>query len=314
MDYNLYKNIIDYIRPIFITLSQYGESLMHPRIIDMVSYARKRGVFVRITTNATLLSPELSRKLIKAEISHMLVSIDSCTGGLYEKIRIGAIFEKVIANIKTLLKLKQDLNSAYPIVSFNTTLNKDNIHEMTDMVRFCIREFGIPPTFTKMYTYGEESRGQKCLGLSDVRYINETYEYAKSHNLDVVCENMETLYRDIVYPPKGNRPCFFPYYTTAVTWDGKVYPCCMYFDEQLTFGDLSRQSFKQVWNGDKYQQFRYQLRLDRDSISLCRSCPLVDIGINNLIAKYRGLVCFVNMISKRNFCYIHRDNGIPWIR
>ena len=310
MDYGLYKTIIDSVNPVFITLSQFGESLLHPRIIDMVSYARKKGRVVRLTTNASLLSPELSQKFIASGLSHLLISFDSCTKALYEKLRLGAIFEKVVSNIKTLLKFKKELNSIYPIVGFNMTLNKDNIHEAADMIKFCLAEFGIAPTFTKMYTYGEPARGGKSLGFSEVRHIKEAYDYARLHNLDALSMNLETLYLDIISPISGARPCFFPYYSTSVTWDGKVYPCCIYFDGQVTFGDLSKESFRQVWNGSKYQEFRSRLRQDREGMSLCRSCPLVDIVINNIIAKYRSISYFTNMISKRFFYYIRRDNGL----
>jgi radical SAM protein with 4Fe4S-binding SPASM domain len=145
---------------------------------------------------------------------------------------------------------------------------------------------------------------------SDLNYIKQGYAYAKSHTFDTVCKNLETIYKDVAHPIVNNRPCFFPYYTTSVTWDGKVYPCCIYFDGQITFGDLSKQSFKQIWNGDIYQKFRNQLREDRDALPLCRSCPLVDVGINNVISKYMWINSLVNKLSKRNFHYIQRDNNI----
>ena len=61
---------------------------------------------VRITTNATLLTAELSQGLIDAQLSHLLISFDSCTKNLLEKIRYGTDFGKVVANIKTLIELK----------------------------------------------------------------------------------------------------------------------------------------------------------------------------------------------------------------
>ncbi len=308
MDFALYRKIIDEVNPVFLTLAQFGEPLLHPGIADMVGYARNKKMVVRITTNATLLTAELSRSLIDAQLSHLLVSFDSCTKILMEKMRFGTDFEKVVGNIKTLIGLKKSRNSIYPIVGLNMTLNKDNIHEATDMLKFCLREFGIPPTFTKMYTYGEAGRMANSLNREDERYLKEAFDYANALKLNSVCKNLNTIFTDIRDSIAGDRPCFFPYYTASVTWDGKVYPCCIYFDGQVVFGDLSKESFKKVWNSQGYQKFRQHLKEGRDGIPLCKTCPLIDIGINNAMSRYKPLSFLVGVVRGKSLKYISRKS------
>ncbi len=307
MDYNLYKETIDSINPVFVTLAQLGEPLLHPRIVDMVDYVSKRGIMSRINTNATLLNDDINFAFIKAKLSHMLISFDSCNKTIFEKIRPGAIFEKVVANIKNMIVLKEKLNSYYPLITFNVTLSKDNVGEISDIVNFCLSEFGIPPTFTKMYTYGEAGREKDSMDLVNLESLKRGYEHAKEMNLNTVCDNLRTIYYDVKNPLNGYRPCFFTYYSVSVTWDGKVYPCCIYFDEQVVFGDLSKQSFREIWNGKEYREFRKKLRDNRDDIPLCRTCSLIDVGINNIISRFKTMELLINAFSKRRFSYIKRD-------
>lgn len=309
MDYDLYKKIIDSIDPVFVTLAQLGEPLLHPRIVDMVAYASKKGMMTRINTNATLLDDDISEAFIKAKLSHMFISFDSCKKNVFEKLRPGAIFEKVIVNIKSLLTMKKKLNSFYPLITFNITLSKDNASEISDIIGFCLTEFGIPPTFTKMYTYGEGGREEESMTLFDLDPLQKGYEYAKKMNLNTLCDNLRTIYNDVKKPLHTYRPCFFTYYSVSVTWDGKVYPCCLDFDGKAVFGDLSKQAFQEIWNGDAYREFRKRLRDNRDDIAMCRSCSLVDVGINNIISKFKGVKLLANAFSKRRFDYIKRDSA-----
>ena len=68
MDFDLFKKIIDEVKDHIydINLFHRGEPLMHPDFIDFISYASKNNVRTRIHTNSTLLSPELSKKIILA--------------------------------------------------------------------------------------------------------------------------------------------------------------------------------------------------------------------------------------------------------
>lgn len=55
-------------------------------------------------------------------------------------------------------------------------------------------------------------------------------------------------------PPKS---CGNPWTHVHVKSDGLVYPCC-FSDEVM--GDLRRQSFEEIWNGEKYQDLRRSMK------------------------------------------------------
>lgn len=103
-----------------IKLSYLGEPLMHPDVIGQVQYAKQKGlVDVMFNTNATLLSPEKSRALLEAGLDKLFVSFDSPDPEIYERIRVGAKFSEVMANIRYFYKLKAE---KYPHVQFRVSM------------------------------------------------------------------------------------------------------------------------------------------------------------------------------------------------
>ena len=85
MPFELFQSVIDQLvgRDIArLSLHLAGEPLLHPQIIDMVRYAKRRGMRnVRFATNATLLDDALARSLIESDLDSLTVSMDTAKAG-----------------------------------------------------------------------------------------------------------------------------------------------------------------------------------------------------------------------------------------
>ena len=66
--------------------------------------------------------------------------------------------------------------------------------------------------------------------------------------------------------------CARLWFNPVITWDGKVLPCCFDKDAEHIMGDLSQETFSEIWNGTKFRLFRRVLLSDRSSIEICRNC------------------------------------------
>jgi radical SAM protein with 4Fe4S-binding SPASM domain len=100
-----------------------GEPLLHPQISEAVAYAKSKGLIdVYFNSNAMLLSGEMCRKLIDAGLDRISISADGCTKDEYERHRVGAHFETVVANVERLQAIKQSLKVKYPKVRVQTVL------------------------------------------------------------------------------------------------------------------------------------------------------------------------------------------------
>jgi len=62
------------------------------------------------------------------------------------------------------------------------------------------------------------------------------------------------------------------WHSCVITWDGRVVPCCFDKDASHSMGELSEQSFEQVWQGKAYQNFRNALLISRSEIDICKNC------------------------------------------
>jgi MoaA/NifB/PqqE/SkfB family radical SAM enzyme len=70
-----------------------------------------------------------------------------------------------------------------------------------------------------------------------------------------------------------NYPCYRPWLTLTVLWDGRVSLCCADFDGREILGDLRTHSIAEVWNNDRFCEVR-RAHLDHGGPSICQSCDL----------------------------------------
>ena len=68
-------------------------------------------------------------------------------------------------------------------------------------------------------------------------------------------------------------PCYRPWLTFTVLWDGRVSLCCADFDGREVLGDLRTSTIKDIWNGPAYRKVRHA-HLDHGGPSICQSCDL----------------------------------------
>ena len=66
--------------------------------------------------------------------------------------------------------------------------------------------------------------------------------------------------------------CWRMWSSCVFTWDGKVVPCCFDKDASHVLGSLKNQSFKDIWQTDKYREFRQSILNSRNQIDICKNC------------------------------------------
>lgn len=119
MDLRLYKKIIDECaeEPLYsIKLSWRGEPLLNPNIVEMVSYAREKGIKdIAFLTNGERLSQKLSEQLVDAGLSWISVSFDGFED-TYNKIRAPAVFSETMEKIKYLRYYRDKFKRYNPLI------------------------------------------------------------------------------------------------------------------------------------------------------------------------------------------------------
>lgn len=70
-----------------------------------------------------------------------------------------------------------------------------------------------------------------------------------------------------------NYPCYRPWLTFTVLWDGRVSLCCADFDGHTILGDLTSSTIQEIWNGEPYRAVRAE-HLESGGPDICRNCDL----------------------------------------
>lgn len=124
MSMEMYKRIIDEAseRKVWgLKLSYRGEPFLHKDVIEMIEYAKKKGILdVYFNTNGMLLDPNISERLIDAGLDRISVSIEGTDPVNFERRRIGARFDVIMKNVDNLMEIRRRKNADHPKVRIQT--------------------------------------------------------------------------------------------------------------------------------------------------------------------------------------------------
>jgi len=135
MDFKLFRKIA---RESFqysekIDLYGMGEPLLHPDLLRMVRLAKEcsRDAEIFISTNGSLLSPEIAIKLFEAGLTSVSFSIDSSDLSQLAKIRRGAEPSIILRNLKSTAAMKNKYSAE---VGIEFVAFKDNYRDIPGIV------------------------------------------------------------------------------------------------------------------------------------------------------------------------------------
>ena len=148
MDFDLYKKGIDECAQnglYSIRLSWRGESSLNPHLVDMVAYAKEKGIKeVSFITNGRLLENELAKGLIETGLDYLTVSIDGLDDD-YNRLRKPNTFKNITNKVRDFYHLKNRIGGGFPLLKIQAiwTYIKDNpaayydhFKDITDNISF----------------------------------------------------------------------------------------------------------------------------------------------------------------------------------
>ena len=128
-----YKKLIDEAVSVgtkSIRLCYINEPLIRQDIDQFINYAVNAGIVdVLITTNGTLLTKAMSKKLIESGLTKINVSLDAISEETYDKIRVGGNLKTTVKNIHDFLEVRKEMNKKLPKIRLTFVASKINFHE-----------------------------------------------------------------------------------------------------------------------------------------------------------------------------------------
>jgi wyosine [tRNA(Phe)-imidazoG37] synthetase (radical SAM superfamily) len=246
MDDSLYQKLIDEIADHggvqVLTLIKDGESLIHPRVHELIKYAkdRKAAHRIEIFSNAILLDEDRSVKLIEAGLDVLNVSLDAMNSDTYKKIKGRDQYEVVVKNMRRFAEIKKEMGVRKPLLVAKFIGMTENAEQLEEFKQYW-RGIADQVLISSYHNYGG---GTKDRSLASQKKVACRY------------------------------PCLVTWFNPVVLWDGLVTTCCVnYMKNELIMGDAKENTIESIWCGEKYQKLRSDmLRGDLSEWKTCSKC------------------------------------------
>ncbi len=262
MKWDLYTRIIDeaVAGGIYsIKLSWRGEPMLNKRLIDMVRYAKDKGIHeVAFLSNAELLTKKMAENLVDAGLDWMSVSADG-VGDIYNEIRAPAIFEETIERVRYMKQYRDGKGLTKPLLRVQSIMSA--VENDSD-------------------TYYKSWEGV-------VDRINVISDAIRDF------EDRDDLVFDTYYV------CPKPWQRLTIAYDGKAHQCISDYAGATILGDVTERTIRDVWHGEEHQAVRKAFRnhtwLEKNDA--CRICSYglaqenhkIDLGDGMNVRRFKSV-------------------------
>ena len=223
----------------WVRISGGGEPMLHPKAVTLMEYAKGVGAKVGLITNGSLFSEESSTRLLEARIDMIEFSVDAGDPDTYAKVRRGLSWETLLANVKRMVELRNNLKSSTKIIASGINQVDVDIKSVA--------------TFWDPIVDNFQIRKYLTWGINDPSRSADPEPYL---------------------PPDQLVPCPFIFERLNIDSRGKVMVCGFDIASRTDMGNIHEKSIREIWHGEGFKYFRrMHLTGKGREISLCKECP-----------------------------------------
>lgn len=267
-----------------------GEPLMCPDIFELIQHARDKGMRAVLSTNGTLITPDVAEKLKDYGLSYVGVSLDGLRDTNDRFRGLPGAFDNAIAGIRTCLATGIK-------VGLRFTINRRNVQDVAGIFDL-IEEEGIPRVCFYHLVYAgrgsklveedlshEGSREVVDLIMDRTKALHDGGQPTEVLTVDNHCDGpylyMRLLREDkeraanVMELLKMNGGNSSGLGIGCISWDGEVYPD--QFWRHHSVGNVLKSPFSKIW-GSPSDELLIQLRDRKQYLKgRCAKCKWLDI-------------------------------------
>ncbi len=218
MDFDLFKKIIEdaaqnNIKRVHLYL--HGESMLHPKVIEMIGFIKNQGLAVHLTTNGMLFNRNKIIALLNTKVDfadHFVFSVLGGSEEVHEAVMKRVNHKKVRENILIFLALRKEYQRNGPVIETMFYPMPENQHEI------------------KLYLEAYQDCVDHARVAASISSSFSQYN-AKDEKISV--------------KPRV-KTCSQLWERLTVFWNGDVTVCPQDLDGNLVFGNLAEQSIREV--------------------------------------------------------------------
>lgn len=268
-----------------VRLSGGGDPLFHKEILQILDHLAARGIVIdNLTTNGIAMSDEVAHRLVAGAAREVIFSLNAVDAADYHRMMQvkPALFEQVLGNIRNLVARRGA--ATRPQIVSQLLLDRHNVHRMVEMYDLAAglgvdvaafnvvleipldridREELLRPEDREIARplFREILRRDRERGILQVDFAVPGWNEMVAAEEREVGHSIQRPFPTAASFRDENGGCFFAWYTTVVTGNGDLHPCCLLLKPgRKPLGNILQSSFAEQWSGPGYTRMRQEMR------------------------------------------------------
>jgi MoaA/NifB/PqqE/SkfB family radical SAM enzyme len=269
-----------------VAYSGSGEPFMHPQMMEILEYTKKKGMRCLVNTNFTLLTKEKIDRLVEIGVDSLTVSLWAATASTYVKTHPGRTEEDFMKIKENLIYLNMRKKGKPRVHLYNVIFNL-NFFEVEKMVDFAVETkseylgFAIVDTMPGVTDVLVLNEGELAeLRLACQRIKSELDGYNRLRSGSVLIYDFDQFSRRLSVDQDAkiaqydrniidSVPCYNGWLFARVIPNGEVHSCLK--AHRIPTGSLYKNTFSEIWNSEKQFFFRKKTCVYKKSDPFFRS-------------------------------------------
>jgi MoaA/NifB/PqqE/SkfB family radical SAM enzyme len=262
-----------------VVLEGWGESTLHPSLVEIAGLARAAGSRVGFVTNGTSLDRMTLSGLIDGGLDFIGFSLAGGTKATHRASRPESDLDVILNTVRLTQELKKERRTERPEVRIVLLLLRDNIRETPLLVRLAadlgVKEIALINLVhianrrqddQRVFRYEDENPREAVSGEEDFgAFLSGAEKLAKTLKIPLfrpslsahevaVCE--ENPLRNIYVSASGDvAPCVFLAPPLASPFK-RIFRGEEHLVQKVSFGNIFREPFERIWESGEYRDFR----------------------------------------------------------
>ena len=250
----------------------WGDPLENENLLEMLHLAKRAECGTALTTNGSLLTEEVSRRLLETDLDVLVVALELATQAIQDSLaRIGSDFQRILDQVQALVNLRKASRKKKPAIKLSFPMTRLNMGELPGLVSVAAK-LGVNEVIFTHLDYLPEERWNilrtfyhESPTQAFEESIEEIQRQGKKERIPVKAYPLKAEEKPVCEPDPPNQVFF--------SVDGSIAPCPYlripkggdiprifmnrgYSVPQTIFGNVHQENFLEVWNKESYRSFR----------------------------------------------------------
>jgi len=232
-----------------------GESFMSPDLLVNAIYFAKHKAkipYVFLTSNASLSKPEIVYRCMEAGLDSLKWSVNASDNEQFREVMgvKSSYYDKAFENIKAAKQVRDENHFACGLYASSIKYDGEQQIKMEALLKKKVLPYVDEHYWLPLYSMGSVATQREA----ELGYRPTAGNQGRLGNL------------------RQPLPCWSAFTEGHVRADGGLSLCCFDADGRFVVGDLTKQSFMDAWNSEKFQEIR-KAHLKKDLTgTVCEEC------------------------------------------